>query len=118
LGHRLLSARNNRLQPAPPQPPSSNASTPSVTGSFTKRTLYAVSRVLITRTDNSNPTFNFSEVIGSDAAVGLSTLWYPKQYQTWTKVGQKWLTSDLIDGFNFWWKEWWPTANKYVFHTH
>jgi hypothetical protein len=86
-------------------------------GSFTKRTLYAVSRVLITRTDNSNPTFNFSEVIGSGAAAGLSTLWYPKQYQTWTKVGQKWLTSDLIDGFNFWWKEWWPTANKYVFHT-
>jgi hypothetical protein len=87
-------------------------------GSFTKRTLYAVSRVLITRTDNSNPMFNFSEVIGSGAAAGLSTLWYPKQYQTWTKVGQKWLTSDLIDGFNFWWKEWWPTANKYVFHTH
>jgi hypothetical protein len=87
-------------------------------GSFTKRTLYAVSRVLITRTDNSNSMFNFSEVIGSGAAAGLSTLWYPKQYQTWTKVGQKWLTSDLIDGFNFWWKEWWPTANKYVFHTH
>ena len=53
---------------------------------------------------------------GSGAAAGLSTLWYPKQYQTWTKVGQKWLTSDLIDCFNFWWKEWWPTANKYVFH--
>ena len=86
-------------------------------GSFRKRTFYAISRVLITRTDNGNPTFNFSEVIGSGAAAGLSTLWYPKQYQTWTKVGQKWLTSDLIDGFNFWWKEWWPTANKYVFHT-
>jgi hypothetical protein len=86
-------------------------------GSFRKRTLYAVSRVLITRTDNGNPTFNFSEVVGSGAAAGLSTLWYPKQYQTWTKVGQKWLTSDIIDGFNFWWKEWWPTANKYVFHT-
>jgi hypothetical protein len=87
-------------------------------GGFTKRTLYAISRVLITRTDDSNPMFNFSEIIGSGAAAGLSTLWYPKQYQTWTKVGQKWLTSDLIDGFNFWWKEWWPTANKYVFHTH
>jgi hypothetical protein len=86
-------------------------------GSFRKRTFYAISRVLITRTDNGNPTFNFSEVIGSGAAAGLSTLYYPKQYQTWTKVGQKWLTSDLIDGFNFWWKEWWPTANKYVFHT-
>jgi hypothetical protein len=86
-------------------------------GSFGKRSWYAVTRVLVTRKDDGNETFNFSEVIGSGASAGLSTLWYPKQYQTWTKVGQKWLTSDLIDCFNFWWKEWWPTANKYVFHT-
>ena len=87
-------------------------------GGFRKRTLYAVTRVLITRKDDGDSAFNFAEVVGSGASAGLSTLWYPKQYQTWTKVGQKWLTSDLIDGFNFWWKEWWPTANKYVFHTH
>jgi hypothetical protein len=85
-------------------------------GSFGKRSWYAVTRVLVTRRDNGNEAFNFSEVVGSGASAGLSTLWYPKQYQTWTKVGQKWLTSDLIDCFNFWWKEWWPTANKYVFH--
>ena len=85
-------------------------------GSFGKRSWYAVTRVLVTRKDDGDETFNFSEVIGSGASSGLSTLWYPKQYQTWTKVGQKWLTSDLIDCFNFWWKEWWPTANKYVFH--
>jgi hypothetical protein len=86
-------------------------------GGFRKRSWYAATRVLVTRRDNGNETFNFSEVIGSGASAGLSTLWYPKRYQTWTKVGQKWLTSDLIDCFNFWWKEWWPTANKYVFHT-
>ena len=87
-------------------------------GGFRKRSWYAVTRVLVTRKDDGKETFNFSEVIGSGASAGMSTLWYPEQYQTWTKVGQKWLTSDLIDGFNFWWKEWWPTANKYVFHTH
>ena len=85
-------------------------------GSFRKRSWYAVTRVLVTRKDDGNETFNFSEIIGSGASSGLSTLYYPKEYQTWTKVGQKWLTSDLIDCFNFWWKEWWPTANKYVFH--
>jgi hypothetical protein len=85
-------------------------------GSFGKRSWYAASRVLFTRKDDGDKAFNFSEIIGSGASSGLSTLWYPKQYQTWTKVGQKWLTSDLIDCFNFWWKEWWPTANKYVFH--
>jgi hypothetical protein len=87
-------------------------------GGFRKRTVYAVTRVLITRKDDGDSTFNFSEIIGSGASSGLSTLWYPKQYQTWTKVGQKWLTSDLIDCFNFFWKEWWPDANQKVFHTH
>jgi hypothetical protein len=87
-------------------------------GGFRKRSWYAVTRVLVTRRDNGSETFNFSEVIGSGASAGFSTLYYPKEYQTWTKVGQKWLTSDLIDCFNFWWKEWWPTANKHVFHTH
>jgi hypothetical protein len=85
-------------------------------GSFGKRSWYAVTRVLVTRRDNGNETFNFSEVVGSGAAAGVGSLYYPSQYRTWTKVGQRWLTSDLIDCFNFWWKEWWPTANKYVFH--
>jgi hypothetical protein len=87
-------------------------------GGFRKRTFYAVTRVLVTRKDDGNPTFNFSEIVGSGASAGFSTLYYPKQYQTWTKVGQKWLTSDLIDCFNFFWKEYWPDVNKKVFHTH
>jgi hypothetical protein len=87
-------------------------------GGFRKRTFYAVTRVLVTRQDDGSKMFNFSEVVGSGAAAGLSTLYYPKQYQTWTKVGQKWLTSDLIDCFNFFWKEYWPDVNQRIFHTH
>jgi hypothetical protein len=87
-------------------------------GGFKKRTWYAVTRVLVTRQDDGSKMFNFSEVVGSGAAAGISTLYYPKKYQTWTKVGQKWLTSDLIDCFNFFWKEYWPDVNKKIFHTH
>jgi hypothetical protein len=87
-------------------------------GGFTKRAYYAFSRVVISRKDDGDPTFNFAEVIGSGASSGLSTLYYPKNYQTWTKVGQKWLTSDIIDGANFMLKEFWPDINKAVFHTH
>jgi hypothetical protein len=87
-------------------------------GGFRKRTIYAVSRVLISRKDDGDATFNFAEIIGSGAAAGASTLYYPTRYRTWTKVGQKWLTSDLIDGFNFFYKEFWPDVNKRVFHTH
>jgi hypothetical protein len=87
-------------------------------GGFKKLTWYAVTRVLVTRQDDGSKMFNFSEVVGSGAAAGLSTVYYPKQYQTWTKVGQKWLTSDLIDCFNFFWKEYWPDVNQRIFHTH
>ncbi|MCU1319744.1 MAG: hypothetical protein JWP98_1262, partial [Edaphobacter sp.] len=60
-------------------------------GGFRKRTFYALTRVLISRKDDGDSTFNFAEVIGSGAAAGTSTLYYPTKYRTWTKVGQKWL---------------------------
>lgn len=81
-------------------------------GSIGHRAIYAATRVLITRTDAGNESFNFSEVVGSGAASGISTLYYPTKYRTWTKIGQKWLTSDLIDGANFTFKEFWPDINK------
>jgi hypothetical protein len=87
-------------------------------GGFRKRTVYALTRVLISRKDDGDPTFNYAEIIGSGAASGVSTLYYPTKYRTWTKVGQKWLTSDIIDGANFMLKEFWPDINKFVFHTH
>jgi hypothetical protein len=87
-------------------------------GGFRKRAFYAATRVLVTRQDDGDRNFNFSEVIGSGAAAGVSTLYYPTKYRTWTKVGQKWLTSDIIDAANFTFKEFWPDINKKVFHTH
>lgn len=87
-------------------------------GGFRKRATYAITRVLISRKDDGAATFNFAEIIGSGAAAGASTLYYPTVYRTWTKVGQKWLTSDIIDCFNFFWKEYWPDVNKRIFHTH
>lgn len=86
-------------------------------GGFKKRALYAATRVLITRTDNGNRTFNASEIVGAGAASGLSTVYYPEQYRTWTKVGQKWLTSCIIDSANFTFKEFWPDINRKIFHT-
>jgi hypothetical protein len=87
-------------------------------GGFRNRTVYALTRVLISRKDDGDATFNYAEIIGSGAAAGVSSLYYPTKYRTWTKVGQKWLTSDLIDGANFMLKEFWPDINKTVFHTH
>jgi hypothetical protein len=87
-------------------------------GSIGHRVLYAASRVLVTRKDDGDETFNFSEIIGAGAASGLSSTYYPTRYRTWNKVGQKWLTSCIIDSASFTFKEFWPDINKKVFHTH
>jgi hypothetical protein len=87
-------------------------------GSIGKRAFYAATRVLVTKQDSGSEMFNFSEIIGSGSAAGISSLYYPTKYRTWTKVGQKWLTSDIIDGANFTFKEFWPDINKKIFHTH
>jgi len=46
-------------------------------GGFFKRTGYAVSRLLITRTDSGHPTFNISEIVGNGAGAGISDIYYP-----------------------------------------
>jgi hypothetical protein len=82
-----------------------------------KRALYALTRVIITRTDSGRQTFNASEIVGTGSAAGLSTLYYPDAYGTWTKVGQRWLTACIIDSINFSLKEFWPDINHKFFHT-
>jgi hypothetical protein len=85
-------------------------------GGLIKRTGYSFSRILITRTDSGNETFNASEIVGAGAASGLSGLYYPGQERTWTKVGQRWLTNVSLDGMTFIVKEFWPDINNAVFH--
>jgi hypothetical protein len=85
-------------------------------GGFIKRTGYAVSRLLITRTDSGGRTFNFSEIVGNGAGAGISDAYYPSRERTWTKTGQKWVTQIALDGvFNIV-KEFWPDINHIIFH--
>jgi hypothetical protein len=86
-------------------------------GGFRKRAFYAMTRVLVTRSDAGNQVFNASEIVGTGAAAGVSTLYYPSRYTTWTKVGQRWLTSCIIDSANYTFKEFWPDINRKLFHT-
>ena len=46
-------------------------------GSAFKRTAYALSRILITRTDTGGSRFNSSEFLGNIASGGISMLYYP-----------------------------------------
>jgi hypothetical protein len=85
-------------------------------GGFLKRTGYAVSRLLVTRTDSGRRTINISEIVGNGAGAGISDLYYPSRERTWTKTGQKWVTQIGLDGvFNIV-KEFWPDVNHRIFH--
>jgi hypothetical protein len=85
-------------------------------GGLIKRGFYAVTRTVITRTDSGRETFNASEILGAGTAAGISSTYYPTQYRTWTKVGQRWLTNVLLDFGTFAAKEFWPDVNNAIFH--
>ncbi len=86
-------------------------------GGVLRRTGYAISRLLVTRTDSGGSSFNFSEIVGNGAAAGIAGLYYPSQERTWTKTGQRWLAQVAIDGAANVFKEFWPDiSNKLTKH--
>ena len=85
-------------------------------GGFFNRTGYALSRLLITRTDSGGSQVNFSEIIGNGAAAGIAGLYYPSTDRTWTKIGQRWGQQLMLDAtFNVL-KEFWPDIRHSVLH--
>ncbi len=85
-------------------------------GNIVKRAAYSFSRVAITRKDSGDETVNVSEILGAGTSSAISSAYYPSQDRTWTKTGQRWLTSVIIDGATFTFKEFWPDINDHVFH--
>jgi hypothetical protein len=85
-------------------------------GGFLKRTGYALSRVVITRSDAGKEVFNSSEVFGSGASAGLSTLYYPTRERSFGNTGSQWGLDVGIDALSFEVKEFWPDINHYLFH--
>jgi hypothetical protein len=85
-------------------------------GGFMKRTGYALSRAVITRTDSGKEEFNISEVVGSGAAAGLSSLYYPTRERSFGNTGSEWGLDVGIDAASFVVREFWPDINHKLFH--
>jgi hypothetical protein len=85
-------------------------------GGFLKRTGYALSRAVVTRNDSAREVFNVSEVIGSGASAGLSTLYYPSRERSLGSTGTEWGLDVAIDAAAFEVKEFWPNINHWLFH--
>jgi len=83
-------------------------------GSFWKRTGYALSRVIVNRTDAGPDRFNNSEIEGNMIAAALGTLYYPASGRTVTQTIERFSVSVLSDaGFNVL-KEFWPDMRRKV----
>jgi len=85
-------------------------------GGFLKRSGYALSRVVVTRSDAGNPTFNFGEVLGAGMAAGLSNAYYPAATRSFSNTGTQWGLDVAIDAASFVVKEFWPDINHFLFH--
>lgn len=85
-------------------------------GSFGKRAGYALSRVVVTRSDDGKSTFNFGEVLGSGMSAGLSNAYYPSAERSFSNTGQQWALNIAVDAAAFVVKEFWPDVNHYLFH--
>jgi hypothetical protein len=83
-------------------------------GSFFKRTGYAVSRIWVTRTDAGGTTFNFSEIGAAGLSSVIANLYYPPENRTLSKNLSRWgilVGEDTV--FNLL-KEFWPDIKQKI----
>jgi hypothetical protein len=85
-------------------------------GGFFKRTGYALTRVVVTRSDSGKEVFNASEVVGAGTSAGLSSLYYPTRERSFGNTGDQWGLNLGIDALSFVVKEFWPDVNHALFH--
>jgi len=87
-------------------------------GGFFHRARYAVSRLWITKSDRGASTFNFSEVLGSGAATGVSSRYYPHHEREAGEILERWASQLLNDGVGNVFQEFWPDIHQKFFHRH
>jgi hypothetical protein len=84
-------------------------------GGFFRRARYALSRVVITRTDSGRNTFNISEVAGNGMEAGLANLYYPPQERSFHNTAVNWATQLEAASLNNLFREFWPDIHRKLF---
>ena len=77
-----------------------------------KRLVYALSRIVITRTDSGHASFNFAEVLGNGISSGIGLTYYsdsrdPRSYM------ENWATQLGTDALSQVLKEFWPDLKRH-----
>jgi hypothetical protein len=85
-----------------------------VTGTKKQRVLYALSRIVVTRTDSGGTSFNTSEVLGNGIAAALGNAYYPDDRgagDTFERMATAIGTDAISDVL----KEFWPDLKRHFF---
>jgi len=81
-------------------------------GTKKHRVVYALTRVMIDRSDKNTPRFNFSEWVGNGTAVAISNLYYPADTRDVADNIEKLGVQVATDAFSNVLKEFWPDIKK------
>jgi hypothetical protein len=88
-------------------------------GGFWHRTFYAMSRIVVTRSDSGSSQFNVSEVFGSAIAASISTYSYhPHADKTLSNTASVWGSQIAYDTATIVLKEFWPDIRRKITHQH
>ena len=77
---------------------------------------YALSRVVVTRTDAGKAIFNYSGMIGMGMGIGLSNAYYPDASISAGEVGYRFGTSMVASALSNLLPEFWPDIHEKFFH--
>jgi hypothetical protein len=83
-------------------------------GGFFRRTGYALSRVVVTKTDSGGASFNWSEVGGNAIEAGLSNAYYPPEERGLRQTAINWGAQLESAALNNIAKEFWPDFRRVV----
>jgi hypothetical protein len=86
-------------------------------GTKTKRTLYAISRIFVTRTDSGRTMFNFSEILGNGMAAGIGLSYYSDN-RNFPDYAQNWWVANATDATSQILKEFWPDVKRWWYVRH
>ncbi len=85
-------------------------------GGFLRRSGYALSQVVLTKTDSGGDKLsNFSEIVGDGLSAGLSNAYHPPQERGFTKTAENWGTGIESAALNNLLKEFWPISASSFF---
>lgn len=77
-------------------------------GGFFRRAEYALSRVVLTKTDSGGTSFNYSEIVGNGMEAGLANLYYPAQERSLHNTAVNWASQLEAAALNNLVREFWP----------